>query len=64
MNVHDQIEAVEPDTCHCDWHGREREAVALVGGMLWLCLECAEDLGYELNVWRYRKGESAPEAAA
>ena len=64
MNASDHIEPVAPGFCPCDWHGRERKAVMLVGGALWLCLECAEDLGYELNTWRYRKGDSAPEARA
>ena len=64
MTARDQIEAVEPGSNYCDWHGRERWAVVLVGEWLWLCLDCAEDLGYELSAWRYRKGDSVPEAAA
>ena len=62
MNARDQIEPVESSDWGCEWHRGERDAVMLVGGQLLLCLECAEDLGYELSAWRYRKGDSAPEA--
>ena len=60
MNARDQIEPEAPGIRPCDWC--EREAVMVVGLVLWLCLECAEDLGYELSAWRFRKGDSAPEA--